>query len=45
MLSEPWCKCNANGKGKLMRAYSTEVMSEVIQSIGVGCEGKDLDAT
>ena len=32
MLSEPWCECNVNGKGKLMRTYTTEVMSEVIQS-------------
>ena len=30
---------------KLIRAYSTEVMSEVIQYTGVGCEEKDLDAT
>jgi len=29
---------------KRMRTYLTEVMSEVIQSTGVGCEGKDLDA-
>ena len=34
-LSEPWCECNFNGKGKLMRAYSTEVMSEVMQSTRV----------
>ena len=34
-LSEPWCECNVNGKGKLMRAYSTEVMSEVMQSTRV----------
>jgi len=27
-----------------MRTYSTEAMSEVIQSAGVGCEGKDLAA-
>ena len=32
-------------KRKLMRADSTEVMSEVIQYTGVGCEEKDLDAT
>jgi len=32
-------------KRKLMRAYSTEVMSAVIQCTGVGCEEKDLDAT
>jgi len=30
---------------KLMRASSTEVMSEVIPYTGVGCEEKDLDAT
>jgi len=35
MLSEPWCECNVNGKGKLMRTYTTEVMSEVIQSTRV----------
>ena len=29
----------------LIRAYSTEVMSEVIQYTGVGCEEKNLDAT
>ena len=22
---EPWCECNVNGKGKLMRAYSIEL--------------------
>ena len=27
------------------QANTYEVMSEVIQSTGVGCEGKDLDAT
>ena len=30
---------------ELVRAYSTEVMSEVIQYTGVGCEEKNLDAT
>ena len=34
-LSEPWCECNFNGKGKLMRAYSIEFMSEVMQSTRV----------
>ena len=30
---------------ELVRAYSTEVMSEVIQCTGVSCDEKDLDAT
>ena len=34
-LSEPWCECNVTGKGKLMRVYSTEVMSEGMQSTRV----------
>jgi len=33
--SEPWSECKFNRR-KLMRAYPTEVMSEVIHCTGVG---------